>query len=225
MELSNKNHLRLFLLLLPFLLKIMVLGNVRIDSNFTSQVSRTKNVNASELIEEDREHVYSRALSEAYCGDDQFFTFLGNKKCSFILEKKSAATRRRLNLCKDNRINNACKWSCGHCSDSIVDDPHFRIIKHNGDQKPCQWIGEHKYWLTRKNRRNKFCPRSKVADACKLSCGNYDIPVHRQQRRKMGIIFNIHASHLKSYQHFENIASWTYNFQTTLPVDQGEIEK
>ena len=116
-------------------------------------------------------------------------------------------------------INNVCKWSCGHCSDSIVDDPNFKIVKYNGDQKPCQWIGKHNYWLTRRNRRNKYCPKwfegRKVSDACKVSCANYDIPVHRQQRRKMGVIG-------KSYKHFEDVASWTYNFQTTLPVDEGE---
>lgn len=168
----------------------------------------------------------SRKLAGTYCGDDHFFRFHNDKKCSYILEKKSVATKRRLNLCKDNKIKNACKYSCGHCFDSIVDDTNFKIVKHNGDEKPSQWIGAVNNWLTRQNRRNKFCSRSfsgtKVSDACKLSCGNYNIPLHRQQRRKMGFIFNNNANHLKSYKHFGNVSSWTYNFQTTLPMTQGK---
>ena len=65
----------------------------------------------------EQDHTLSRILCEAYyCGDDHFFTFLGTRKCSYIFEKKSVATKRRLNLCKNNKIKNACKYSCGHCS-------------------------------------------------------------------------------------------------------------
>lgn len=169
-------------------------------------------------------HFYAtRKLS--YCGDDEFFIFGRDRKCSFILEKKPLATRRRMKLCKDALINDACKWSCGYCSDSIVDDTTFKIIQVNGDKKVCSWIGRHKDWHIRKRRREKFCLKSfsgiKVVDACKLSCANYTIPKHREQRRKLGYISEANATR-KSYEHFGSISSWTYNFKTTLTMTQGK---
>lgn len=168
---------------------------------------------------------YHATRKLSYCGDDQFFIFGRARKCSFILAKKPLAVRRRMKLCKDALINDACKWSCGDCSDSIVDDPTFEIIQSNGDTKLCSWIGRHKDWRIRKRRREKFCSKSfsgiKVLDACKLSCGNYIIPKERKQRRKLGYI-SAAAATRKSFEHFRSISSWTYNFQTTLTAGQGE---
>lgn len=167
-------------------------------------------------------------VSKAYCGDDQFFTFSGSKKrqCSFILKREPLAFLRRMNLCeKYEEIDDACQWSCGHCSDSIVDDPTFEISLTNGKKKPCSWIAQSKKWFVRKKRRDRYCSMHfadvKVEDACKLSCANYEIPYNRQQRRKMGVILSDKNTNLDSYEHFGNVASWTYNFKTLLPMDQG----
>lgn len=112
------------------------------------------------------------------CFDDDYFKFRHYKKrkkmCPDIMKDKLKAAKRRRSLCKDQRTVNHCKWSCGLCNDSIVDDEEFKF--HTPKRlRPCHFISKDDAFISRK--QEKFCNTTYegvvVKDACALSCGNF----------------------------------------------------
>ena len=115
------------------------------------------------------------------CYDDDNFSFStpsrAQKTCSYIMQNKKKAAQRRNALCKELKISDTCKWSCGMCNDSIKDDEDFRFPTGN-KFRSCEFIS--KNTNLREYRQEKYCDSTYegmlgiyTRDACELSCGNF----------------------------------------------------